>query len=119
MMVNASSLTDVTTSTITTKPTGNVVNTKYLTITEHSYIEGPLFTIINGTVVNNSTTPINSVRIQVEFYDEDGKLITTNSETADFVILRPGDNSPFAVLTQLRNETVDRYRALSGGDIGG
>ncbi len=102
----------------TAKPTGNVTNTKYLAITEHSYVEGPLFTIINGTVVNNSTTPMNSVKIITEFYDERDEVITANSGTVDFVIMRPGDNSSFTVRTQLRNETIDHYRAVPGGDIG-
>ena len=60
-----------------------------------------------------------ALKIQVEFYDWDGKLITANSGTVDFVVVRPGENSSFSVRTQLRDETVDHYRALPGGDIGG
>lgn len=35
------------------EPTGNITNSKYLEITNHSYVEEPLFTIVNGTVLNN------------------------------------------------------------------
>ena len=100
------------------KPTSNVTNTKYLTITEHSYVESPLFTIVNGTVFNNSTTPMNSVKILVEFYDDNNNLVTANSGTVDFVVLQPRENSSFSVATELRDETIDRNIAKPGGDIG-
>jgi hypothetical protein len=101
----------------TTEPIGNAINSKYLEITNHTYTEDPLFTLIEGTVFNNSSSIINSVTVHVEFYDNASKLITIGSSTARFPILNPGDNSTFQVRSDLGNETVDHYVAKPGGDI--
>ena len=99
------------------QPTGDVINTKYLEITNHSFSEDLLFTIVNGTVVNNSNNTINSAEINVQFYDENGTLITSSTENARFVILAPGENSTFNVRSDLGDEIVHTYKAIPGGDI--
>lgn len=47
----------------TGQPAGNVINSKYLEIIDHSYGEDLLFTIVNDTVANNSNSRINSAEI--------------------------------------------------------
>ncbi len=47
-------------SNTTSTPIGDVLNTKYLEITNHTFFEDLLFTIVNGTLVNNSNNTINS-----------------------------------------------------------
>ncbi len=96
---------------------GNATNSKYLEITNHSFTEGPLFTVVNGTVLNNSSSIINSATIHVEYYDSNNSLITISSSTADFPILNPGDNSAFKIRSELGGEDVDHYIAKPGGDI--
>jgi hypothetical protein len=98
-------------------PTGDVINTKYLEITNHSFSEDLLFTIVNGTIVNNSNNTINSAEISVQFYDANGTLITTSTENAKFVILAPGENSSFSVRSDLGDEIPHSYRVIPGGDI--
>lgn len=104
-------------STGGTGPEGTTANSKYLEITNHTYSVGPLFTLVNGTVSNNSSSVINSATIHVEFYDSNNSLITISSSTADFPILNPGDSSTFQIRSELGDEMVDHYVAKPGGDI--
>jgi hypothetical protein len=116
-LLGTSNTTQMTTTPATDQPTGDVINTKYLEITNHSFSEDLLFTIVNGTVVNNSDNTINSAEINVQFYDENGTLITSATENARFVILAPGENSTFSVRSDLGDEIVHAYKAMPGGDI--
>lgn len=115
-LLGTSNTTQMTTPA-TDQPIGDVINTKYLEITNHSFSEDLLFTIVNGTVVNNSNNTINSAEINVQFYDENGTLITSSTENARFVILAPGENSTFNVRSDLGDEIVHTYKAIPGGDI--
>jgi hypothetical protein len=101
----------------TVNPAGDVLNTKYLEITNHTFSEDLLFTIINGTLINNSTNTINSVEVTVQFYDNNDTLITSSTENARFIILAPGENSSFNVRSDLGNEIASRYTVIPGGDI--
>jgi hypothetical protein len=117
-LILSSSTVDLAISTTRTdQPIGNVTNTKYLAVTNHSFFEDLLFTIVNGTVINDSNNTVNSVEINVQFYDKNGELITSNSENARFVILAPGENSSFSVKSDLGEEVVQRYNVVPGGDI--
>ena len=98
-------------------PQGNATNSKYLQIKDHSFTEGLLFTIINGTVSNNSSSTINLATVYVEFYDNNNSLITISSSTADFPILNPGDSSLFDIRSELGAEVVDHYMVKPGGNI--
>jgi hypothetical protein len=100
------------------QPTGNVTNTKYLEVTNQSFSKDLLFTIVNGTVVNNSNNTINSVEIDIQFYNDKGELITSKSAKARSVILGPGENSSFNVRSDLGDEIVHSYNVMPGGDIG-
>ncbi len=110
--------TTTTTPTTPDQPTGNVTNTKYLEVTNQSFSKDLLFTIVNGTVINNSNNTINSVEIDVQFYDDKGELITSKSGKARSVILGPGENSSFNVRSDLGEEIVHNYNIMPGGDIG-
>jgi hypothetical protein len=103
--------------TVLSEPTGNATNSKYLEITNHTYTEGPLFTLIEGTVFNNSSSTINSATIHAEFYDNSSRLITIGSSTARFPILNPGDDSAFTIRNELAEEVVDHYVVKPGGSI--
>jgi hypothetical protein len=101
----------------TNAPSGDVINTKYLEITNHTFSEDLLSTIVNGTLVNNSNNTINSAEVTVQYYDDNGKLITSSTENAKFIILAPGENSSFSVRSDLGKETVSKYTVIPGGDI--
>jgi hypothetical protein len=104
-------------SNTTTSPVGDVLNTKYLEVTNHTFSEDLLFTIVNGTLINNSNNTINSAEVTVQFYDDNDTLITSSTENAKFIILAPGENSSFTVRSDLGNEIVSRYIVIPGGDI--
>ena len=101
----------------TSNPLGNVTNTKYLEVIDHAFSEDLLFSIVNGTIVNNSNNTINSAEVTVQFYDGNGTLITSSSESARFVILAPGENSTFNVRSDLGDEIAQSYHVIPGGDI--
>jgi hypothetical protein len=104
-------------SNITSTPTGDALNTKYLEITNHTFSEDVLFTIVNGTLINKSNNTINSAEVTVQFYDDNNTLITSSTENARFIILAPGENSSFSIRSDLGNEIVSRYAVIPGGDI--
>jgi len=114
---NTTMLSTSDTSNTTSKPTGDVLNTKYLEITNHTFSEDLLFTIVNGTLINNSNNTINSAEVTVQFYDVNGTLITSSTENAKFIILAPGENSSFSVRSDLGDEIANNYQVIPGGDI--
>jgi hypothetical protein len=114
---NISVLSTSDTSNTTSTPTGDVLNTKYLEITNHTFSEDLLFTIVNGTLINNSNNTINSAEVTVQFYDANGTLITSSTENAKFIILAPGENSSFSVRSDLGDEIASKYKVIPGGDI--
>jgi hypothetical protein len=102
---------------LTSTPIGDVLNTKYLEITNHTFSEDLLFTIVNGTLLNNSNNTINSAEVTVQYYDKNDTLITSSTENAKFIILAPGENSSFTVRSDLGDEIVSTYTVIPGGDI--
>jgi hypothetical protein len=114
---NSSILSASNISNNTSPPTGDVINTKYFEITNHTFSKDLLFTIVNGTLINNSNNTINSAEVTVQFYDNNDTLITSSTENARFIILAPGENSSFIVRSDLGDEIVSRYTVIPGGDI--
>jgi hypothetical protein len=114
---NTTTLSTSNTSNTTSTPAGDVLNTKYLEITNHTFSEDLLFTIVNGTLINNSNNTINSAEVTVQFYDANGTLITSSTENAKFIILAPGENSSFSVRSDLGDEIASKYKVIPGGDI--
>jgi hypothetical protein len=104
-------------SNTTNAPFGDVINSKYLEITNHTFSEDLLSTIVNGTLVNNSNNTINSAEVTVQYFDDNDKLITSSTENAKFIILAPGENSSFSVRSDLGEEIVSKYIVIPGGDI--
>ncbi len=97
-------------------PTANVINSKYLTISENRYRSGEFSDQITGTVVNNSTQAISVPSIYAALYDENDQLITVESGYADVSPLPPADNSAFSISLFLpEEETVDHYTLFAAG----
>jgi hypothetical protein len=95
---------------------GDVVNSKYVTITDHRYQHGDLSDVITGTVINNSTQEIPVISIIVALYDHDDKLITTGIGSADASYLPGGGNSVFSInLFGLEEDVVNHYTLFPGG----
>jgi hypothetical protein len=71
-----------------------------------------------GQIVNNSTAPVDDVRVNVQFYDSSGQLlleadrfITQPSQT-----LQPGESVPFTVLETLGMDQVDKHVVIAEAD---
>jgi hypothetical protein len=94
---------------------GNVVNSKYVTITDHSYQHGDVSDVITGIVRNNSTREIPMISIVAVLYDKDNNLITTGIGSADAQDLPQGDNSTFSIDFVLRDNVVYSYTIFPGG----
>ena len=93
---------------------GDVINSKYLAITYHKYVNQKDSDIITGTIVNNSTKDISSVRIYVAMYDNDNKLITTEGGVVNVPALTPTLTSPFTI-SLVNIPKPDHYTLLPGG----
>jgi hypothetical protein len=95
---------------------GYVVNSKYITITDHRYQHGDHFDVITGAVINNSTQEIPVIYVTAALYDKDDKLITTGTGSADASNLASGDISAFSInLFGLGEDVVDHYTLFPGG----
>ena len=97
---------------------GNVVNSKYLSITDHKYRSSQFYHTITGTITNNSTREISSVSVYAALYDKDSKLITMESDSASISPLRAGDNSPFTINispSSSGRDNIDHYTIFPGG----
>lgn len=93
-----------------------VVNSKYITISDHRFRDGDFSDQVTGTVINNSTQDISLIEIFVGVYDSNDQLITMESGFADVTNLPAGDNSSFSIsLFGLSNEEIDHYIIYAGG----
>ena len=68
--------------------TGEVTNSKYLEIIEHTYRVGESSDTITGTVKNISTEEVSSITIYLLLYDKANQLITIETRYADLTPLR-------------------------------
>ena len=93
---------------------GNVINSKYLAITFHKYVNQKDADIITGTIVNNSTKDISSVRVYAALYDDNNRLITTEAGVVNVPTLTPTLTSAFT-LSLLKIPKPDHYTLFPGG----
>jgi hypothetical protein len=91
-----------------------ILYSKYLAITYHKYVNQKDSDIITGTLVNNSTKDISSVRIYAALYDENNRLITTEAGIVNVPALTPTLTSPFTI-SLVDMQKPDYYTLLPGG----
>ena len=98
-------------------PTGQVANSKYLTITGVTFNEDDSQVSIAGTITNNSTDQsFTNVSIVGQLYDDDRRMITAALGVANLANLGPGQQSAFTVTTDLpSDDDVASYIVLPGG----
>jgi len=96
---------------------GEILNTKYLNVTEQRYREGLYSDQITGEITNISNQNVSDIRAYVTLFDPDGKIITTEFGSADVFTLPAGDYSAFNItLTGLKGkESIDNYIVTPGG----
>ena len=98
-------------------PTGQVVNSKYLTISGVTFNEDDNQVNIAGTITNNSTDQsFATVSIVGQLYDGENRMITSSSGVPALANLGPGQQSAFTITTNLpSDEEVTRYIVSPGG----
>jgi hypothetical protein len=98
-------------------PTGQVMNSKYLSLTGVTFNEDDSQVNIAGTITNNSTDEsFTNVSIIGQLYDEENRMITASSGVANLANLGPGQQSAFTITTNLPSEEeVSHYVVLPGG----
>ncbi len=98
-------------------PTGQVVNSKYLTISGVTFNEDDNQVNIAGTITNNSTDQsFATVSIVGQLYDDENRMITSSSGVPALANLGPGQQSAFTITTNLpSDEETMRYIVLPGG----
>ena len=94
---------------------GSVVNSKYLSITYHKYIQGKLgYDTITGVVVNNVAKNISFATVYAALYDKNNTFITMESGFVYVSLLNPGGKSPFAI-DIFGVKDVDHYTLFPAG----
>ena len=82
---------------------GDVINSKYLVITYHKYVNQKDSDIITGTI-----------DFPLGLYDKDNKLITTEGGVVNVPALTPTLTSPFTI-SLVNTPKPDHYTLLPGG----
>ena len=93
---------------------GNVVNSKYLSITNHRYRQGEFGDTVTGTIVNNSTQDVGFASVYAALYDRDNVLITMESGSVSVSSLKAGDDSPFTI-NVFGVKDIDHYTLFPAG----
>ena len=94
-------------------------NTLNLETSQVELIAGPTNNVeLIGQVVNNSTTGVDDVRVNVQFYDSNGQLLLETSRfiTQPSQTLQPGESVPFTVLETLGFDQVDKHVVIAEAD---
>ncbi|MGH9912581.1 MAG: FxLYD domain-containing protein, partial [Nitrososphaeraceae archaeon] len=66
-------------------------------------------------IVNNSTAPVDDVRVNVQFYDPNGQLLLETSRfiTQPSQTLQPGETIPFTILETLGFDQVGKHLVIA------
>ncbi|HJT47204.1 MAG TPA: FxLYD domain-containing protein [Nitrososphaeraceae archaeon] len=94
----------------------DIVNSKYLTITEQKFTKGDFSDTITGTIQNASPSEINLPSVYAALYDSNNGLITVASGIASITQLKSGDSSPFDIqLFGSYKDDIDHYTLFASG----
>ncbi len=97
--------------------TGQISNSKYLTVSAISYARDDDKVNITGTITNiDSKDSFNRIVAVAELYDRDNRLITAVSGLANSATLEPQQQTVFAITATIpSNDEIGRYAVLPGG----
>lgn len=79
-------------------------------------VAGPTNNVeLEGQIVNNSTAPVDDVRVNVQFHDPNGQLLLETSRfiTQPSQTLQPGETILFTVLETLGFDQVDKHLVIA------
>jgi hypothetical protein len=97
--------------------TGQISNSKYLTVSALSYAKDDDKVNITGTITNIDTKDsFNRIVAVGELYDRENRLITAVSGLANSATLEPQQQTVFTITATIpSNDEVGRYVVLPGG----
>jgi hypothetical protein len=96
-------------------------NTINLETAQVELVSGPTNNVeLEGQIINNSTTSVDDVRVNVQFYDSNGQLLLEISRfiTQPSQMLQPGESIPFTILETLGFDQVDKHEVVAEADAG-
>lgn len=94
-------------------------NTVNLETAQVELVAGPTNNVeLEGQIVNNSTAPVDDVRVNVQFYDPNGQLILETSRfiTQPSETLQTGESVPFTILETLGFDQVGKHVVIAEAD---
>lgn len=94
-------------------------NTVNLETAQVELVSGPTNNVeLEGQIINNSTTSVDDVRVNVQFYDSNGQLLLEISRfiTPPSQMLQPGESIPFTILETLGFDQVDKHEVVAEAD---
>jgi hypothetical protein len=94
-------------------------NTINLETAQVELVSGPTNNVeLEGQIINNSTTSVDDVRVNVQFYDSNGQLLLEISRfiTQPSQMLQPGESIPFTILETLGFDQVDKHEVVAEAD---
>jgi hypothetical protein len=94
-------------------------NTINLETAQVELVSGPTNNVeLEGQIINNSTTNVDDVRVNVQFYDSNGQLLLEISRfiTQPSQMLQPGESIPFTILETLGFDQVDKHEVVAEAD---
>lgn len=94
-------------------------NTINLETAQVELVSGPTNNVeLEGQIINNSTTSVDDLRVNVQFYDSNGQLLLEISRfiTQPSQMLQPGESIPFTILETLGFDQVDKHEVVAEAD---
>jgi hypothetical protein len=78
-------------------------------------------TEVKGKIRNNNTMSVNDVKVNAQFFDKDGTVLSNASKfvSSQSFILKPGDTLPFEFLEIISFDRIARYNITALGVITG
>jgi hypothetical protein len=78
-------------------------------------------TEVKGKIRNNNTMNVNDLKVNGQFFDKDGALLSNTSKfvSSQSFILKPGDTLPFEFLEVISFDRIARYNITAVGVITG
>ena len=78
-------------------------------------------TDVKGKISNNNTMSVIDVKVNAQFFDNDGTLLGKSSKfvSSQSFILKPGDTLPFEFLEIISFDRIAKYNITALGDVTG
>ena len=99
------------------KPSRNNTNpkkkvTNKLEVFEEKYFEAEEMLVVQGKVRNGFAQPMSNIQIKVTFFDKQDKFIKTETSFIEPILLQPGQQGQFKILTPFTPDIASYKREI-------